>query len=102
MVETSAEIQARWKQMRETKYSTVEAPSDWPPGVRMLTMNGLSLFGISDNGQLYFDGQPLVTERRWSTVERRIAWSGVILAAIGVAATAVQAWMAVFPHPPVT
>jgi len=47
--------------------------------------------------ELYWNREKLVTERRLSTFERVLAVAGVVLAAVGVAATCVQAWFAAFP-----
>ena len=51
--------------------------------------------------QLYLDGAALVTEKRWSVVERRFAWAGVATGTTGVGATvaqAIAAFMAVPVH----
>lgn len=61
-------------------------------------MNGLALLGVDrKTSELYWDGQKLITEKRFATQERVIAWLGLLLALLGVAATCVQAWFAAFP-----
>jgi hypothetical protein len=66
--------------------------SKWPQEVEQLTFDDIGRIGVHRRtNQLYWDGLPLVTERRWTTVERRIAWIGLAIATVGVLATAVQA-----------
>ncbi len=51
------------------------------------------------SGMMYLNGEKLVTEKRWSTTERRLAALGLVIASVGVAATVVQAWAAVSNTP---
>ena len=94
--------QVDWDEVRRLAVSE-ERPTDWPPDVSGISMKGIGLFGIDRNKrELYWDGQKLVTEKRFSTFERGLAVAGLLFAAIGVAATVVQAWFAAFPHLPPT
>lgn len=66
-----------WEKIRRNRYAT-SRPDDWPPEVQGISLNGLGLFGIHRRtGELYWDGQPLVTRRSWTLNERLIAWVGV-------------------------
>jgi len=40
-------------------------PSRWPPGIRVIGQNKLDNLGIDDAGQLYWEGRPVVTRRRF-------------------------------------
>lgn len=81
-----------------------ETPSHWPDEVHYITNDNLGDLGRhTRTNQLYWRGDPLVTEKRFSNFERGLAVAGLVIAAIGVAATAVQAWVAVVslsPMPP--
>lgn len=80
-----------WAEIRETPFST-SRPPEWPENVTALSWNGHALFGMDrKTGELYWDGQKLITEKRWGTVERRIAIAGLVIGAIGVAAAVAQA-----------
>lgn len=50
-----------------------------------------------EDGCLFWDGEQVITEKRWGVVERRIAIAGLIIGGVGVAATVAQAWFAAFP-----
>jgi hypothetical protein len=52
---------------------------------------GQSLAVDPRTNELYWNGQKLITEKRWGTVERRIAIAGLVIGAIGVAAAVAQA-----------
>ncbi|ESZ31006.1 hypothetical protein [Mesorhizobium sp. L2C067A000] len=92
-----------WERMRELRFAkNIEPPrpEGWPATVDALSIDGMSLFGIDQNtDELFWDGKRLVTEKRFSDYERRLAWGGLIIAGIGVAATVVQAWAAVASLP---
>lgn len=47
-----------------------------------------------EDGRLFWDGEQVITEKRWSAVERGLAITGLLIAAVGVAATVAQAWAA--------
>ena len=51
------------------------------------------------SGMMYLNGEKFITEKRWGIAERRIAYFGLVIAAIGVAATVVQAGAAIWPSP---
>lgn len=65
---------------------------------------GQSLAIDAKTKELYWNGEKLITEKRWGTVERRLAISGLVIALLGVLATVVQAWAAVFVQqaPPIS
>ncbi|WP_206073735.1 hypothetical protein [Mesorhizobium sophorae] len=63
-----------WEAIRKFRYSDSPAPATWPVGVRPISIDGVSLFGIHEStGELHWDGQPIVTEKRLSNYERRLA-----------------------------
>ncbi|MHC2792584.1 hypothetical protein ACVINZ_001596 [Mesorhizobium jarvisii] len=75
-------------------------PADWPPQVTPVSISGLVLIGIDETtNELFWDGKRIITEKRFSDYERRLALVGLAIAGIGVAATVVQAWAAVVGLP---
>ncbi|MAO93807.1 MAG: hypothetical protein CMM78_04820 [Rhodospirillaceae bacterium] len=66
-----------WSHIRATKYSDMGGPKDWPPGLRTISMNGLSLFAIDSDNQLFWDGQKILVEKRL-----RLEWWQTCLATI--------------------
>jgi hypothetical protein len=87
-----AEKEPDWDWIKTTSFSTARPPG-WPENVAALTWNGHALFGMDrKTGEIYWDGQRLITEKRFSDFERRLAVIGLIIGGIGVAATVVQAW----------
>lgn len=85
-----------WDGIRQSK-SAESAPREWPPGVQPISIDGLGLIGINvTTNQIYWDGQPLVTEKRLNNFERGMALSvtiaTVIVAAIEVGRAA--GWIA--------
>lgn len=79
-----------------TKYAGLyETPSHWPREVRIVSLKAMALLGHDPRtNQLYWDGQPLVTEKRFATFERVLAGIGLAIAAVGVFATVAQAGIA--------
>ena len=64
-----------WEHYRANKI-TNEHPDDWPKGVRAISQEGLTLFGIKEStGQLYWDGAQVKTRNLLSlgTPERWMA-----------------------------
>lgn len=91
-----------WAEIRRHKISP-HRPDDWPPDIQAISLEGLSLVGIHQRtGELYWDGQKLVTEKRFSDFERGLAVAGLLIAFLGVAAAIVQAWAAVMSLPVAT
>ena len=87
--------QPDWAKIREKPFAAARPP-EWPENVSALNWNGMSLLGVDrKSGELYWDGTRIVTEKRWGTTERRLAIAGLVIAAVGVAATLVQAYAAV-------
>ena len=71
------------KQNNAADYKRAD-PSKWPKGVRVLGINEQDNLGIDDQGQLYWDGRPVVVSRGidltfWQKVA---AFAGVISAGI--------------------
>ncbi len=40
-------------------------PSNWPEGVRVISIDELDNLGIGPGGELYWKGRPVVTRRRF-------------------------------------
>jgi hypothetical protein len=82
-----------------TKYAVLyDTPTHWPREVRILSIDAMDALGHDPRtNQLYWDGQPLVTEKRFSNFERMLAVIGLVVGGVGVGATVVQAaiaWLA--------
>lgn len=74
-----------WEQIRRHRHVEDESPPEWPTGVQAISSSGLTLLGIHEkSGELYWDGQQVVTARRLANFER---W----MAALVTAATVVMA-----------
>jgi hypothetical protein len=67
---------ADWTEVRKFRFAPDKTPDEWPPEVRSISINGVSLFGIHEkSGKLYWDGAEVVTRTklRLATFERWIA-----------------------------
>jgi hypothetical protein len=54
-----------WSGIRAVRYSTVTPPPEWPAGVRPISIDGVSLFGINpETNKLYWDGREIVVRDR--------------------------------------
>lgn len=84
------------KEAEGTKYASLyDTPNHWPREVRHLSIDAMDALGHDPgSNQLYWDGQPLVTEKRFSTFERSLAIVGLVFAGVGVLATVAQAVIA--------
>ncbi|GLQ55430.1 hypothetical protein [Devosia nitrariae] len=88
-----------WAHMRAFRFSN-DRPDDWPPDVDSISLNGVALLGIHrKTGELYWDGNRLVTAKRFSNFERGLAVVTLLIVLVGVTATVVQAWAAVVALP---
>jgi hypothetical protein len=75
-----------WQEIRAVCYSTVNPPPEWPAGVRPISIDGVSLFGINpETNKLYWDGREIVVRDRL----RLGGWANflAILVAIGTFGT---------------
>lgn len=87
--------QQDWDRIRANKWAPVETPSNWSPEVRPISQTGLSLFGLDPStNEILWDGNKLITEKRFTTFERSLAIIGLVIAFVGVAATVAQAIIA--------
>ncbi|AZO00114.1 hypothetical protein EJ066_24965 [Mesorhizobium sp. M9A.F.Ca.ET.002.03.1.2] len=63
-----------WNQVRKFRHVTESSPPEWPAGVKAISLEGVTLLGIHQStGELYWDGQAVVTEKRLANYERRLA-----------------------------
>jgi hypothetical protein len=50
-----------WNDIRAVRYSPMTPPPEWPPNVRPISTEGVSLLGIDPaTNQLYWDGKQVV------------------------------------------
>ena len=88
-----------WHVIRRKRFAeTMEPPRppEWPAEVTPVSLTGLGLIGIDEKtNELFWDGKRLITEKRFTDYERGLAKVGLWIAAIGVAATVIQAIAAV-------
>jgi hypothetical protein len=67
-----------WEMIRVHRYATEDPPDNWPKGVKPISMEGLTLFGVDPtSGKLYWDGQEVATRIKFGWIERSIAIVGV-------------------------
>lgn len=64
-----------WDEIRRHKFATVETPPEWPRDVHAVSFNGISLLGIDNGNNLYWDGKRLQHVTRLGRVERGLAWA---------------------------
>src|SRR5262245_39980001 len=54
-----------WNDIRAVRYSPMTPPAEWPPNVRPISTEGVSLLGIDPaTNQLYWDGKQVVLRDR--------------------------------------
>ena len=74
-----------WEEIRRNARATAyDAPPEWPHNVKQISMGGISLLGIDDQNQLYWDGKPVEIKRRL-----KLSWLQFFAAAIVGLATVV-------------
>jgi hypothetical protein len=69
-----------WSKIRSNPWSS-DYPEDWPRGVKSISLEGLSLFGIHEKSKrLHWDGDEVVTKNvvRLGAVERSLAAAAAI------------------------
>ncbi|RWE12439.1 MAG: hypothetical protein EOS61_14950 [Mesorhizobium sp.] len=65
-------------------YSDSTPPSHWPKNVKRISMDGLDQIGIDPKtGEMYWDGQKLVTERKLANFERWLAFFATLATCVG-------------------
>jgi hypothetical protein len=66
----------------------------WPPGVRSISVDGLSHIGVGNDGSLYWDGKPIEVRKtlNLSWWQRAGAIAVAISAVVGAGAATVSAW----------
>ncbi len=92
-----------WKHIRRDAWAEERAP-EWPKGVRGISFEGVSLFGLDERLRLYWDGRPVEVRRTLTlTLRQRLAAITTVLAAVITAISAAAvAWIEVitFLNPP--
>ncbi len=74
----------QWSRLRATKWANDKPPTDWPTGVRPISLEGASLFGIGPDNRLYWDGQQLEVSRTirfsfWQALAAALTASGTFI-----------------------
>ena len=92
-----------FERIRRNAWAKGSAP-EWPKGVRAISMDGLTLFGLDEKYRLYWDGRPVEMRQTlrltfWQRLATITTVVAAVIAAISVAATA---WIEVstFLNPP--
>jgi hypothetical protein len=76
-----------WAHIRRVKFTTDDPPSEWPAGVRSISLEGVNLLGVDEKtGKLYWDGKEVLVRNKFAlaTYERVIAGIGVAIAGGGL------------------
>lgn len=55
-----------------------ELPHGWPEGVYPISTDGLSHLGVARNGELHWDGKPIVTRKSFTPTLGQQVWGGLI------------------------
>lgn len=73
--------------------STESTPTGWPNGVRPISLDGLAHIGVGPDGDLYWDGKPVVVRKGVSLTGLQKAGALIVglAAVIGACAAAVSA-----------
>ncbi|WP_449473908.1 hypothetical protein [Sphingobium chungangianum] len=72
-------------------------PRHWPENLRVISLDGLALIGLDDQGNAYLNGQRLYTARRFAWQERLIAGLLALSAIVGAVAASCSAWADLHP-----
>jgi len=77
--------QLDWNLIRRFRFADASTPPEWPQGVRAISLEGLQLLGLDNEGRLFWDGKQLQTVTRLGLFERALA----ALVAIGTLSMAI-------------
>ncbi|MFA6020331.1 MAG: hypothetical protein WC722_08730 [Rhodospirillales bacterium] len=85
-----------WDRIRKHAYADVHGPSDWPQGIKPISLDGTGLFGLDAKHRLYWDGKLVHVERGISLTfwQKTGAIIGIAAAVVAALASAVQAYIA--------
>ncbi len=77
----------QWTALRVNKWANDKAPPDWPTGVRPISLEGTSLFGIGPDNRLYWDGHQLEVSRTirfsfWQALGATMTVSGTFIGSL--------------------
>lgn len=72
-----------WEHKRRIGRSTVLDAPGWTTGVHPISIEGMALMGVDEQGMLYWDGKPVEVRRRLD-LSRGERWFGV---AVGLSTT---------------
>jgi hypothetical protein len=89
------EMSIDWDKIRDSALVSEAPPVSWPPGVRTISQDGLSLLGIGHDGALYLDGQRLALSRELKLQRTEKIIAGI--AAVGVLFSGLGALFAALP-----
>jgi len=71
-----------------------DAPARWPKGVRSISIEGLELLGVGDDGRLYWDGVPVEVARTFT-----LSWwqrLGAVLVSLSAVVAAISAALSAY------
>ncbi|ESZ77592.1 MULTISPECIES: hypothetical protein [unclassified Mesorhizobium] len=67
-------MEVDWAEIRANRYASAAPPPEWPSGIKVTSLEGLTLLGMHPvTNQLYWDGQELATVKRLANFERGMA-----------------------------
>ena len=92
-----------WDHIRRHKYATVSPPSDWPRGIRPISLEGTGLLGIDARGRLYWDGEYIRTDvvlSRWQNFGAAVVVFSSFLSAMAAIALVVIELLRLPPSAP--
>ena len=66
----------------QTTVTNHPPPADWPKGIRPISLEGTSLFGLDPKGRLYWDGEEIVVTRKLELTpwQQRLAGAVAVVA----------------------
>jgi hypothetical protein len=85
-----------WEHKRKIGRSKIPGAPGWPQGVHPISIEGMALMGLDEQGMLYWDGKPVEVRRRldlskWEKAFAVIVGFFTILGGVGAVA---QGWAA--------
>ncbi|MCJ2054766.1 hypothetical protein [Methylobacterium sp. J-070] len=69
-----------WEHTRRFKIAPVPGPPDWPAHVQPISLEGLALLGLDQQGSLYWDGKPVEVRQSLALTRGQKAIAGLVVA----------------------
>lgn len=85
-----------WDRIRANRWAKVSGPLHWPQHIRPISLSGTALFGLDEEGGLYWDGKPVEIRRRLDLTkdERWFALAVGFFTILGSLGAVAQGWAA--------